>query len=69
MKNDFRINLGLITHIISTIIYIIFVQYIVQSETIEIEGRAGIVAIYLFTQLITAGICDTNRLYKKYTND
>jgi K+ transporter len=69
MKNATRINLGLISHIMSTIIYFILVQYIVQSENVDMAGRGGIVAMYLITQMFTAGISYDCGLYKKYTNE
>jgi hypothetical protein len=69
MKNATRINLGLIAHIMSTIIYFILVQYIVQSENVDMAGRGGIVAMYLITQMFTAGISYDCGLYKKYTNE
>jgi surface polysaccharide O-acyltransferase-like enzyme len=69
MKNGIRINLGLVAHIMATIIYFILVQYIVQSENVDMPGRSGIVALYLITQMFTAGICYDSNLYKKYTNE
>jgi hypothetical protein len=69
MKNATRINLGLIAHIMSTIIYFILVQYIVLSENVDMADRCGIVATYLITQMFTAVICYDCDLYKKYTNE
>jgi surface polysaccharide O-acyltransferase-like enzyme len=69
MKSGIRINLGLVAHIMATIIYFILVQYIVQSENVDMAGRGGIVALYLITQILTAIICYESDLYKKYTNE
>ncbi len=69
MKNGIRINLGLVAHIMSTIIYFLLVQYVVQSENVDMAGRGGIVALYLITQMFTAGICSEINLYNKYTNE
>jgi len=69
MKNGIRINLGLVAHIMATIIYFILVQYIVQSENVDMAERGAIVAMYLIIQIFTAGISYDCGLYKKYTNE
>lgn len=61
-------NKGLLTHLISTFIYILMVMYVYQEEPLHKLDRLAVSVFLVITNILSCLVCLDNDIYNKKIN-